>query len=302
MDTISEQKILAVVVTYNRKQLLLECIDHLLHQTIGQNIKILIIDNASSDGTYQVLKPYIDKNFITYINTGSNLGGAGGFEYGVRQASKENCDYVWLMDDDSMPEPNAAEYLLEYALKIHKFGFLSSYVKWVDGSPCVMNLQRKDIMQKITSFDKKVIKIEIATFVSMFIPMKVIYEFGAPIGEFFIWGDDWEYTRRISKQLPCYLITQSVVVHKTKFNRGSDIALDSFDRMDRYRYSFRNNYYLTHRDGLKGRAYWCLLLAKNAIKIIVISKDHKKERLNTMIEGAKEGKQFNPILKPVDNK
>ena len=71
-------KIIAVIVSYNRKKLLKEALEHLLHQ---QNVKfdILIIDNASTDGTKEYIVDYLQKDNILYHNTGANLGGAGGF-------------------------------------------------------------------------------------------------------------------------------------------------------------------------------------------------------------------------------
>ena len=69
----------AVVVTYNRKELLMENIGYLLWQTFGRYLYI-IIDNAS---TNEALREYAVNGSIRYINTGVNLGGAGGFHFGL---------------------------------------------------------------------------------------------------------------------------------------------------------------------------------------------------------------------------
>ena len=86
-------KIAAVVVTYNRKDLLLECLSCLQNQNFSDasqacetSLDILVIDNASTDGTSKALKPLANTKQILYFNTGSNLGGAGGFNYGMRKA------------------------------------------------------------------------------------------------------------------------------------------------------------------------------------------------------------------------
>ena len=68
--------IAAVVVTYNRKELLCECIEGLLAQTKRVDA-IYIIDNASTDGTKEALGAYVEAGSIVYVNTGANLGGAG---------------------------------------------------------------------------------------------------------------------------------------------------------------------------------------------------------------------------------
>ena len=90
-------KVVAVVVTYNRKELLKECIEALIKQEYN-DCEILIVDNASTDGTKDYINQYIKENKIIYKNTGSNLGGAGGFNYGMKEACKLGCDYIWNMD------------------------------------------------------------------------------------------------------------------------------------------------------------------------------------------------------------
>ena len=106
--------ITAVVVTYNRKDLLKKCISHLKKQT--QNLDVLIIDNASTDGTQDLFTNDVDN--IKYFNTGSNLGGAGGFSYGIKKAVELGYDYLWILDDDTLPMPTALEQLVQHAKKL----------------------------------------------------------------------------------------------------------------------------------------------------------------------------------------
>lgn len=295
-------KVVTVIVTYNRKALLVECIESLLTQKSDSLLDILVIDNASTDGTKETIQKFIDDKSIRYINTGANLGGAGGFERGVREAAKGEYDYIWIMDDDTIPTESALQELLNVSTKIKNHGFLSSLALWTDGSVCTMNVQRKNIMKKLdlSEFNKDLIPVQYATFVSLFVPMSVVREVGAPIGEFFIWGDDWEYTRRISKRYPSYVATASKVIHKTGTNIGCDISDDVPERIQRYKYGFRNDSYIGKQDGIKGRAYRWLKVGKNIIKILLKSKTAKKERLNVIFEGIREGKSFNPENKPIE--
>ncbi len=85
-------KVAAVVVTYNRKQLLKENISCLMSQTLREKMDIVIIDNHSSDGTKEVLNDFIKSQEILYRDTGRNLGGAGGFSFGARFAAE--CGYL----------------------------------------------------------------------------------------------------------------------------------------------------------------------------------------------------------------
>ncbi len=106
-------KICTVIVTYNRYELLKECLDSLLNQTYKTDI--LIVNNASTDGTDIKIKTdgYLKNENIIYKELDKNLGGAGGFSFGVKFALDNNYDYVWLMDDDAEPELNTLEGLIK---------------------------------------------------------------------------------------------------------------------------------------------------------------------------------------------
>ena len=120
-----KNKIAAIVVTYNRLNMLKENIDSLKKQT-EQNFDILLIDNNSTDGTKKYIKELNDEKII-YINTGKNIGGAGGFYTGVKEAIKRGYEYAWLMDDDTIPYEDALEELSNKAIFLkNNFSFLCS--------------------------------------------------------------------------------------------------------------------------------------------------------------------------------
>ena len=83
----------AVVVTFNRSRLLLECLASLLGQT-QRLAKIIVIDNASSDGTQQALAShgYLAHPDIDYVRLPHNTGGAGGFHEGVKRGYEGGFD------------------------------------------------------------------------------------------------------------------------------------------------------------------------------------------------------------------
>ncbi|MCR5451769.1 MAG: glycosyltransferase family 2 protein, partial [Lachnospiraceae bacterium] len=247
-----KNKIAAVVVTYNRKELLCKCIEKLLDQSY-KNFDILIIDNHSTDGTKEEISSYINEGVINYHDTGSNLGGAGGFNYGIRLAAEEGYSFVWVMDDDSMPKSEALAQFIEAGRSLNgRFGFLSSRVLWTDGNPCKMNVQRRTLTKNLLEFENDIEPVVIASFVSMFIPVKIVKKLGLPIKEFFIWTDDWEFSRRISRKYPCYAIRSSVVIHETVENTGADISRSPVEKLDRFAFAYRNEVYLYKREGIKG--------------------------------------------------
>lgn len=116
--------IVAIIVTFNRRNLLAKCLRAVLHQE-GILCDVLVIDNASTDGTGTYIQnTYGERKDVIYINTGKNLGGAGGFKVGIREAVTRGYTYVWLMDDDTIPERNALVRLLEAGRKLgDQWGF-----------------------------------------------------------------------------------------------------------------------------------------------------------------------------------
>ena len=289
-----KHSVAAVVVTYNRLPLLQKCIKALEAQT--SLCDILVVNNDSTDGTTEWLEAQQSDSLRTR-NTGANLGGAGGFNYGMRWAVEDGYEFLWVMDDDCIPKPDALEKLLE-ADEVLKgeYGWLSSKVLWKDGSICKMNLQRKTIATNLKGFDKPLTPAVMASFVSLFLSARIVRELGLPIKEFFIWTDDWEFTRRISRHYPCYAASNSVVVHESASNTGADIATECAERLDRFDYLYRNDVYLYRREALKGSCYEAARLGFHCLKVIIKSPDSKGKRLKKIVIGTKEGLFFSPSI------
>jgi len=132
------ERVCAIVVTYNRKALLVECLETIRKQTRPVDA-IYIIDNASTDGTPELLleKGYIKKpppanvlepwenkfeiNNLTdggsievyYVRMHENTGCSGGFYEGVKRAYERGYDWLWLMDDDIEPDIDCLKNLLK---------------------------------------------------------------------------------------------------------------------------------------------------------------------------------------------
>ena len=100
-------KVIAVIVTYNRQHLLSNCITALKNQT--RKVDILVINNGSTDDTAKWLKKQKNIDHITQ----ENLGSGGGFYTGIKTAFERGYHWIWLMDDDGFPKEDALEKLLE---------------------------------------------------------------------------------------------------------------------------------------------------------------------------------------------
>jgi GT2 family glycosyltransferase len=246
-----KEKIAAVVVTYNRKKLLQECLDSLLKQTKPLD-SIIIMNNASTDGTEEMLrKKYLKNPIFDYVNLGENTGGAGGFHYGIKRAYEKEFDWIWCMDDDVVLKDNALKELLKVINKNKniEFGFLCSRVIGVNGLS--MNTPSVDTKKGRNNYpiwdellDQACLRIRRATFVSFLLNKISVKKLGFPIKDFFIWGDDTEYSLRITSQMPAYLVGKSLAVHKRHIQKPPNILTEKdFQRIKFFFYMYRNDLY-----------------------------------------------------------
>lgn len=244
-------KIDAVVVTYNRKELLLECIEAILNQTYKVN-KLIIIDNASTDGTYDYLKSkgIIDKKEVKYRKLEENIGGAGGFHEGIKDARANNADWIWIMDDDTIPDKNCLnEFVKALTIVDNKIGFLASAVYGIDREcmnvPQISEYKGKNGYDQWHQYSKDgIIGIDAATFVSVLINGQATKEIGLPVKDYFIWGDDIEYTLRLTRKYGRgYLVGKSIAIHKRSSAKSLSIfEEENMNRIKFYYYMVRNNY------------------------------------------------------------
>jgi rhamnopyranosyl-N-acetylglucosaminyl-diphospho-decaprenol beta-1,3/1,4-galactofuranosyltransferase len=237
----------AVVVTYNRKNLLIECLEALRKQT--RPIQgIYLIDNASTDGTPELLleKGYIselppqdlkepwEKEFIIqnltngkevklhYVRMHESTGGAGGFYEGVKRGYERGYDWLWLMDDDAEPKEDALENLSIYFKNSNIVG-LASTVFLPNGAVAIYHRRRinfKDVFPliqiplQLEEYQKQAVEIDMASFVGLLVKRDAIKKIGFPKKDFFIHYDDVEYSIRLRSIGKILLVPKSIIFHK----------------------------------------------------------------------------------------
>ena len=220
----------AIVVTFNRKELLRECLLALLRQTLPV-ARVLVIDNLSSDGTAAMLQSEFGPETspqITVNTLPENRGGAGGFHEGMKLALEQPCEWLWLMDDDTIPHPDALERLVAARARFEEADrapdLLGSKVIWTDGTLHPMNTQwvkRGPAEEHFLAARAGTFPLRTTTFVSMLIHRRLVREYGLPIASYFLGGDDVEYTARILKRELGVAVPDSIVTHKTPRKAGT---------------------------------------------------------------------------------
>ena len=225
-------KICAVVVTYNRQNRLFQCLNGLLSQTRLPDM-IIVVDNASTDGTEEMLKYNFSNNpLIEYFNLGTNMGGGGGFHYGSRKAFLDGYDWVWLMDDDCLATTECLEKLVSEIEDIQNVY-----------SPIILSIEDKKtvlwgIKAKINSGTKEVSTLPFNGFL---IHRHSLQSLGYPQKEYFIYGDDTEFNMRAKVNgKKILMVTKSIMYHPYKNNmKGIKIYKMFLNKLWAY-YKIRN--------------------------------------------------------------
>ncbi len=213
-------KITAVIVTYNRKELLVRNISSLATQSIKID-HIIIVNNNSTDGTEEYLKSqkvYNDK-WIEIINLPENTGGAGGFSFGVMYAYNSGFDYIWLMDDDGRAanENTFRELILfaQYAYNnLERKIFINSYVTYDGMQPSFGDFHGNQLVVNIRGKKYYYIENQANPFNGTLISREVVETVGVPNKDFFIINDEMDYFYRCQHK-GVYIATcfNSVYIH-----------------------------------------------------------------------------------------
>lgn len=195
--------IIAVIVTYNRKELLVRNIQMLLRQTKFID-KIIIVDNCSTDGTveYLIENGWLENNRFIYIKTESNIGGAGGFYVGSKTAFDAGADWIVLMDDDGyMADEYTMEFLYTKGKHLYQSGcgnkmlFVNALVQQGDMLSFKMG-SKYTVKQAVGSATNGIIEGEANPFNGTMISKELVNTIGYPNREFFIKGDEVDYKQR----------------------------------------------------------------------------------------------------------
>jgi rhamnopyranosyl-N-acetylglucosaminyl-diphospho-decaprenol beta-1,3/1,4-galactofuranosyltransferase len=239
--TVDGGRTVAVVVAYNRRDLLIEVLDALAGQT-APVAAIVVVDNASTDDTAAVVReryPHVD-----LVSVARNTGGAGGFAVGAARAVvRQSADLVWLMDDDTVPTPSALEALLSSVGDDPRVTIAGSRVVWTDGQDHPMNTPRPKpfvrAAERVAAEARGAVPVRSSSFVSMLVRADAVRKHGLPIADYFIWNDDFEFSMRLLRRSRGFFVPGSVVVHKTAKLGATDV-----DPGARFYYEVRNKVWL----------------------------------------------------------
>lgn len=299
-------RVFAVILTYNRKNLLKRCLDAVYSQTRPCD-GVIVVDNASDDGTQQQLLKADYHNLKVYVLS-RNIGASGGFNAGFRLAYRNGADFVWVMDDDVIPRPDTLQHLLEADERLNRMhidrAFLISTAYTEEGlvtdSPA-LNLQRNEIGCPgwPGMVEHGMVPVRNTTFVSILVPRSAITEHGLPIASMFIWGEDTEYTLRITQDKPGFLVGTSKVLHLRERNGPISILSENNPaRMKYYYYFIRNRVFIARK--YFGKYRLALHVSKVVLMILRLLRKGAFYKARIVLEGLMSSVLFRPRIESID--
>lgn len=247
----------ALVLTYNRRELVLRCIQALLAQS-RPFASIIIVDNGGSDGT-QAAVAALQNPLIDYVRIEKNLGAARGFNYAMDYAfGTRRHRWCYMMDDDVIAGPTAVEELVKaYERNFthpEQVGWLVSQA--VDGQGKANNVPAIDTRPRRLGecpdwgqfLDQGIVTVRAAALSGMLMPITTYESFGNLNPDFVVWGEDLEYTFRITEQRPGLIVGQSKVTHLRAQSGDISIFLENDrSRVPNFYYLYRNQMYVRRR-------------------------------------------------------
>lgn len=246
--------IIAVVVTYNRRELLKRNIACLRLNTPVSSI--VVVNNGSTDGTGAWLD---EQEGLTVIHQ-ENVGGSGGFYRGIQYAYQAGADWIWCMDDDVFPRPDCMEYLLPYT---HEPGVgILAPRRLMAGQIFTNDFQKVNLSNPFASMYQQKLKKQVVNgpvdicgtaFEGLCISRKAVAEIGLPNKELFIFCDDTDYCLRAVLAGFRILYIPSALMDKEKFFSNDNWEERSRKKKWKRFYQVRNSTYLNHH---YGRNWW----------------------------------------------
>ena len=189
----------AIVVTYNRRHLLEQCLLAIARQSFLPQ-HLLVVDNASTDGTGEWLKAWLPSHLpiAELVSMPENRGGAGGFAEGIRVAVGKHADWIWMMDDDAEPHATAIEELMKVAVDPgNVYGSLAT--KGTDTSWTTTLLDPFPHVVETVAAVPSQSRVQSLPFLGFLIHRQLVRNIGLPDAGYFIAADDIEYCMRAER-------------------------------------------------------------------------------------------------------
>lgn len=260
-----KRRVAIVIVNYNTFLDTRECVESLKKASRQvADFTVVVVDNASTqvDPEHEA---FLQVNTI-YLRNQENKGFSGGNNIGIKYAIEQGYDYVLLLNNDTVVEPDFLDELVtraenkgEFGIAIGKIYYDSDRSRlWYAGGTVNMKLgmvyQRGFNELDVGQWDTEE-EVQFVTGCMMLIPVDVIRKVGLLEESFFLYAEDLEYSLRMTQNgYKMYYIPSSVIYHKV----GASSGRENVSSNTQY-YMVRNQLYCmrSYQKGFYGKVGLC---------------------------------------------
>lgn len=281
------RSVAAVVVTYDRRELLPSCLRALQAQTRSPD-EIVVVDNGSSDGTGELVRTLFPA--VSLVRVEENDGFGRGLGTGIRHAQENGHEWVWLFDDDDRPEPDALETLIATVADLDddRLGMLGFWGTREDGRPVVEGetweggRRRK---RPPTPGPSSPYRVDLLTFSGMLLRSRVVQEVGLPRSDYYLMFEDVEYCLRAQAAgFRAYVVPRPLGV----MLRAGSAGQAHYPPWRGY-YQTRNHLLLVRRRSSARELWWWAVRQAQLLVATLLWLDRKGERIRLRLLGAWHG-------------
>lgn len=291
-----------IIINYNTKQLLYNCLTSLYNFTVGVEYEIIVVDNGSTDGSSELIKEAFPK--VLFINAGKNLGFGNANNLGAKHA---NGEFLFLLNSDTVLYENSIKVLYDFyrqneqALKIGVLGckLVDENLQTINsggGFPWVKNdlkeyyyvLAEKCLKKKFAprdpyDFTASFFEIDYVIGADMFMRKSLYEKVGGFDQAYFMYYEESDMQMAIRRLgYKCYITTQSSIIHL----EGGSTNRQKYSPFRRLVNQISRNYYFKKNDRKNYPLYVVSDLALNLTRIF--NRNYTfKENLNFIIKNIK---------------
>ncbi|MDP2654681.1 MAG: glycosyltransferase family 2 protein [Candidatus Omnitrophota bacterium] len=276
-----------IVINWNCFQDTAECVEALKKSTY-QNIEIIVVDNASTDGSAEKVEQSIPG--IVFIKSKDNLGWAGGNNLGVRDALNKGIDYVLLLNADAFVEPDTIEKMVRKAESSPDIGLVSPVLYYFSsrrlqhcGAGINWEKCTKICPTDIRDIDKIPPDRFWVWFTATLVKRKVIDVIGLFEEKYFCYCEDQEYSLRAYRAG----FKIAVATDAKVFHRCHEIDVKGQADLPPYFFFYitRNNFFFFQKYSSRKFRFYRKFLAKTFAELGHSQKEGRLEAVDAYLDG-----------------
>ena len=228
----TDKKISIILLNWNGKEDTLECLESVRSLDYAY-FDTIVVDNGSNDESVKAIRKEFPE--VKVIETGKNLGYAGGNNVGIRYALENGADYILILNNDTIVDYRLLNVFINATLKIQQPGILSPKIYYYNNRNKIWYAGAQQIKQtarfrhigigceEIDQDCKTFLETDYASGCALFTNASVFRKIGLFDERFFLTYEETDFCYKAkSKNIKCYVVSEAKVWHKISVSFGGE--------------------------------------------------------------------------------